>query len=76
VETQRSRLAELREEIRRAKVEKEKLSEKIADTSTNPSQKQQAVRRYNIIVGDLKTMASDLEKAIDAIKHTMENRSR
>jgi hypothetical protein len=52
-------------------VEKGKLSEKIADTSTNPFHKQQAVRRYNTIICELKQMASELEKAIDATRRAI-----
>jgi len=68
VNSQRPRLAEVREQIRLARGEKEQLAEKIADASMNPLQKQAAVRRYNIILGNLKGMASDLRNAIDASK--------
>ncbi len=68
VNSQRPRLAEVREQIRLARGEKEQLAEKIADVSNTPLQKQAAVRRYNIVIGNLKGMASDLRNAIDASK--------
>jgi hypothetical protein len=70
------RLAELQEQIRLARAEKDQLAERIADTSINALQKQQAVRRYNVIMGNLKGMASDLENAIDASKRAIANKNR
>jgi hypothetical protein len=67
----RPRLAELREQIRLARTEKELLAEKIADISISANQKRQAVRQYRIIIGNLKGMASDLENAIDASKRAI-----
>lgn len=71
MDTQRSRLTELREQIRLARVEKQQLADKIT-VSTNDYQKQFAVHRYNTIVGNLKGMVADLEHAIDASKHAFE----
>lgn len=76
VDSQRPRLAELRERIRLARAEKEQLAEMIADASTNALQKQRAVSRYNVIVGNLKGMASDLKSEIDASKRAVAERSR
>jgi hypothetical protein len=66
-------LAELRDQIRLARIEKEQLAEKIAHTSTG-AQKRHAVRQYNITIGNLKGMASNLESAIDARKRAMAER--
>jgi tRNA 2-selenouridine synthase SelU len=69
-------LAELREQIRLARIEKEWLAKKIASHSTSATQKEQAVQQYNIIVGNLRGMASDLENEIKAIKRAMAERRR
>jgi hypothetical protein len=76
MDSERSRLSELREQIRLARIEKEQLAEKIAASSANDIQKQLAVRRYNIIIGNLRGMTSDLESAIDASKRAIGTRNR
>jgi hypothetical protein len=67
-------LAELREQIRLARVERQRLAKKIADTSINANQKRAVVHQYNIIVGNLKGMASELEGEIKASKRAIADR--
>lgn len=74
MDSPRSRLDGLREQIRLAKDDKERLSKTIAAGSTDDFQKQLALRRYKAIIGDLKGMASDLETAIASVKRAFEKK--
>jgi hypothetical protein len=69
------RLAHLRAELTRTRLEKLSLARQIQAPANTPAQKHFAARRYSAVFAEMRSIANELEDSIVAAKHALASRT-